>query len=108
MEATGFEGKLMLNSDASPDRPLLRLSDEDSATYGGEHLACLLPRACCASAADKVWHSAPLLTRHPFFRLCKGWKCQSNASCKVFQVLARMHTVEWEWAETLPSLETVL
>ena len=70
MEATGFEGKLMLNSDASPDRPLLRLSDEDSATYGGEHLASLaslLPRPCCAGAAGQAWHLAPLLTRQPCY-----------------------------------------
>ena len=65
MEATGFEGKLMLNSDASPDRPLLRLSEEDSSTYGGEHqasLVSLLPLPCCADAADEVWKLAPHLT----------------------------------------------
>ena len=70
MEATGFEGKLMLNSDASPDRPLLRLSDEDSATYGGEHLASLsshLPCPCCAGVAGQAWHLTPLLTRQPFY-----------------------------------------
>ena len=90
MEATGFEGKLMLNSDASPDRPLLRLSDEDSATYGGEHLACLLPCPCCASAAGQVWRLAPLFTRRPFFRRCQEWQHQSIAPYKVTQVLVRM------------------
>ncbi|CAL5222130.1 g4449 [Coccomyxa viridis] len=34
MEALGFKGKLMLNCDASPDRPLLRMCDEESSTYG--------------------------------------------------------------------------
>ena len=36
MEAMGLQGKLMLNCDASPDRPLLRMSEDDTATYGGD------------------------------------------------------------------------
>lgn len=35
MEALGFRGKLMLNCDASPDRPLLRICEEETSTYGG-------------------------------------------------------------------------
>ena len=35
MEALGFKGKLMLNCDASPDRPLLRVCEEENSTYGG-------------------------------------------------------------------------
>ena len=58
MEATGFEGKLMLNSDASPDRPLLRLSEEDSATYGGDYLASLtssLPAVPMLQTISGTW-----------------------------------------------------
>ena len=35
METLGLKSKLMLNCDASPDRPLLRICEEDSSTYGG-------------------------------------------------------------------------
>ena len=47
MEALGFKGKLMLNCDASPDRPLLRMCEEESSTYGG---TCACPgRQCCTT-----------------------------------------------------------
>jgi hypothetical protein len=47
MEAMGLQGKLMLNCDASPDRPLLRISEDDSATYGGDLASC----SCCDLAS---------------------------------------------------------
>ena len=97
MEATGFEGKLMLNSDASPDRPLLRLSDEDSATYGGEHLASLatlLRCPCSAGAADQLWDLEPPRTQQPSWLRCQECQYWRTASCEGFQVLASMPTVE--------------
>lgn len=48
MEAMGLQGKLMLNCDASPDRPLLRMSEDDTATYGGY----LLLQTVLKSAGD--------------------------------------------------------
>ena len=44
MEAAGFAGKLMLNCDASPDRPLLRICEEESSTYGGVPTPCSAPQ----------------------------------------------------------------
>lgn len=50
MEAMGLQGKLMLNCDASPDRPLLRMSEDDSATYGGD-----LSISFCCKLSSECW-----------------------------------------------------
>ena len=52
MEALGFKGKLMLNCDASPDRPLLRMCDEESSTYGG---TLRLTRSCGATPCGQLF-----------------------------------------------------
>ena len=57
MEALGFKGKLMLNCDASPDRPLLRMCEEESSTYGGT-LRLMRPcgvTPCCDLPRVRSW-----------------------------------------------------
>ncbi len=70
MESMGFKGKLMLNSDASPDRPLLRVCDEDYSTFGG---ACRMSGFFPVPAATQSSTQAP----HHLLMLqtCEGYRC---------------------------------
>lgn len=73
MEALGLKGKMVLNSDASPDRPLLRLEEDDSTTYGGASLSFALTLDSPAvSCQPQRWTRSCVTPDRPLLHVSEG------------------------------------